>query len=1343
VGGRPEPLNYSNDDGDIQIGGGGAVTIVNAPHLTVLGVPNGILDGQSFTIDDGVRVRQFEFDANGKSTPGNAVIRFRLDDSASAMSGHILARIAEERYGWDLTPMGGGVMRFEGHDVDGVFVDGVPTPGATVTLLVTASAPGMLDGWFDFNNDGDFQDQFEHVYASYSLQAGINEVPLTIPANASIGPRFARFRFSSQGGLAPTGLAVDGEVEDYLIQIYGNSPPVVTVPVERILLEDISTPIPGISVFDNDAGQLPITVTFSVLRGTLSVDPWVPGGVSVTGVDYQDNNRVVILTGSQTQINTTLSSANGLVYQSNLDYNGPELLTVVADDGGNSGVGGPWQDRRTIPLTVLPVNDPPVITLLDGTVDEDLPQSITGVQVTDVDVLEGDPEREDYGILTVVLAVEALNAETAPDMPSTAAGTMAVAADVNGGLPADAIEYSEDGVHWTEWTPTGRASLVRMRGTEQQINTTLASADGLTYQGAENVYGYVQLSVFADDNGQWPPDRGESTSQASSTITIVSINDAPVATVPDSGSMTANRNRPLNMAGFDAADVDSGPFPITVMLVVDQRSDGGSDNGTLRFVDTSALNFAEGDSITPSEALTGQGASVVTISAPVARMSALLSNPAAWQYLPPTGFAGEPGSTDPSTGAWEILTVTVNDGGFTGNMRDSGGNLVPSGPLSDTQSVTLFVQDVNEPPVITAPTAASVDEDEWLHFTGSNAVSVSDADWDRGMGDGLIRVTVSTSAGTVATDSQTPAVSITLHGTLAEVNASLATLRFRGNLNFNGTTSVTILADDLGNWPPPAEQTTHTVAITVNPVNDPPMITMPGPLSVLENQSRVIPSVSVTDVDAFEGGSDGVLTVRLRFPSKRSLASQRITLNVAADVPNGLPASAIRYSTDGVTIGRHRSGPVRPVDRYAGPINATLAAPTAWSSQVLRTIWDGRLTVFADDGGQWPPDNGESTSQASQIITIQPNRPVVANPVGQVNVQEDAPDRFIELYPGVFDYAGNGTLTFSVTQNTNTSLVTATITGTTLRLRFLPNQSGTSTISVTASDGQHFATDTFTVNVTQVPDPPFVANPIPDVLVDAGQATYTVELQDVFDDPDIPFGDALTISFNNASDNTNPGVVSGTLINQDSLRLTFTGTAGRAVLTVHACDLPIAGQSRCTSDRFTVIVNALPTARDDQATTSMHVPVTIQVTANDTDADGTFDPSSVQIVPGSGPLRGTATVNAATGAVDYTPNLGYWNRNHPRHDDRPLDTFRYTVQDDRGAVSNEATVTVTVNWRPVYQNALLPEDVNGDGFVSPIDVLILINYVNDRGNLLPDELTPPELSYPPTCRTTTCSATGS
>jgi hypothetical protein len=51
---------------------------------------------------------------------------------------------------------------------------------------------------------------------------------------------------------------------------------------------------------------------------------------------------------------------------------------------------------------------------------------------------------------------------------------------------------------------------------------------------------------------------------------------------------------------------------------------------------------------------------------------------------------------------------------------------------------------------------------------------------------------------------------------------------------------------------------------------------------------------------------------------------------------------------------------------------------------------------------------------------------VVSNPIGTVNVLEDAPDRLIELYPGVFDYAGTDPLTFLVTQNNNPSLVEAT-----------------------------------------------------------------------------------------------------------------------------------------------------------------------------------------------------------------------------------------------------------------------------------------------------------------------------
>jgi hypothetical protein len=40
-----------------------------------------------------------------------------------------------------------------------------------------------------------------------------------VPASATLGPTFARFRLSSTGGLSPAGAAADGEVEDYLVTL--------------------------------------------------------------------------------------------------------------------------------------------------------------------------------------------------------------------------------------------------------------------------------------------------------------------------------------------------------------------------------------------------------------------------------------------------------------------------------------------------------------------------------------------------------------------------------------------------------------------------------------------------------------------------------------------------------------------------------------------------------------------------------------------------------------------------------------------------------------------------------------------------------------------------------------------------------------------------------------------------------------------------------------------------------------------------------------------------------------------------------------------------------------------
>ncbi|MBP1860535.1 cadherin domain-containing protein [Rhizobium herbae] len=94
---------------------------------------------------------------------------------------------------------------------------------------------------------------------------------------------------------------------------------------------------------------------------------------------------------------------------------------------------------------------------------------------------------------------------------------------------------------------------------------------------------------------------------------------------------------------------------------------------------------------------------------------------------------------------------------------------------------------------------------------------------------------------------------------------------------------------------------------------------------------------------------------------------------------------------------------------------------------------------------------------------------------------------------------------------------------------------------------------------------------------------------------------------------------------------------------------------------------AVPTATDDTASAGKNIRTTINVLANDTDSDGTIDPTTVTVV--DGPDHGTFSVNATTGVITYTPTKDYVGS----------DSFTYTVKDNDGNVSGEATVTIGVD----------------------------------------------------------------
>jgi hypothetical protein len=106
-----------------------------------------------------------------------------------------------------------------GDSDDGVILPSQLVPGVPAIIKLTASIYGVINAWVDFNRDGDWDDAGEKVFTDEPVQPGQNIMSMPVLATASAGTSYARFRFSTTGGLAPTGQSPNGEVEDYQVRI--------------------------------------------------------------------------------------------------------------------------------------------------------------------------------------------------------------------------------------------------------------------------------------------------------------------------------------------------------------------------------------------------------------------------------------------------------------------------------------------------------------------------------------------------------------------------------------------------------------------------------------------------------------------------------------------------------------------------------------------------------------------------------------------------------------------------------------------------------------------------------------------------------------------------------------------------------------------------------------------------------------------------------------------------------------------------------------------------------------------------------------------------------------------
>ncbi len=206
--------------------------------------------------------------------------------------------------------------------------------------------------------------------------------------------------------------------------------------------------------------------------------------------------------------------------------------------------------------------------------------------------------------------------------------------------------------------------------------------------------------------------------------------------------------------------------------------------------------------------------------------------------------------------------------------------------------------------------------------------------------------------------------------------------------------------------------------------------------------------------------------------------------------------------------------------------------------------------------------------------------------------------------------------------------------------------------------------------------------------------------------------DPATVDLNTttAGIQNNNTTTAGTFVVNASGVVTFTPTgtfSGTATLGYRVNDNS-GGTSNTATISITVSsVNDPPAANNDAATTNEDVAVTLNVVANDTDEDGTIANASVDLNPDvAGPnnsittAQGTFTVNTS-GVVTYSPVANF----------NGTASTTYTVQDNGGLTSNEATITITVN--PVNDP---PAAVN-DALSTAEDDVATVNIISNDSDI--------------------------
>jgi len=549
------------------------------------------------------------------------------------------------------------------------------------------------------------------------------------------------------------------------------------------------------------ANNNPIVISDPDTSNNLSVTLSVAQGVMSLASSPATLNQTHTITGSLTQINTEL---DGLRYIPSSNDNGTVSLNITVDDQDASG-GGNQTSSATIDIVILPVNDAPV---LDTAAPLQLP-----------------PQSEDdtapTGTSVAAIISSILPTDVVTDVDTGAVeGIAVVGADTLNGV----WQYSISAGSWLTVPSVSDASALLLDLSAQlrfipnpDFNGT-ATVDIRAWDQADGLTS-GSLGVDVSNNGG---NEAYSSAINQAVVTINSVPDAPV--------LTLDQN---NSAGASVSDDYVTSFTV-----------GG---GSVLIADTDSL-ITDIDSLFISE------------------LSVTITNPLdGGQEVLQADISGYFGFTKVYDSSTSVLTIGVIGGGnkpvsdFNGVLNtvsyennsttpDTTSRVIEvvvkdPDDLTDTAQTTISILPDSTAPAVDINTGVAVFEGSQITIGNTSLSSSDDVQPDSSVAYNIVGPTSGIIANTGA-----PTVAITSF-TQDMIDAGQIIYVHSGNEQTSDQFSFTV-DDSVGN-----SGSSEIFNITIKPVNDAPVVNVPGPQTVHEDGQLLFGvnngnAITTSDADA-------------------------------------------------------------------------------------------------------------------------------------------------------------------------------------------------------------------------------------------------------------------------------------------------------------------------------------------------------------------------------------------------------------------------------------------------------------------------------------------------------------